>query len=294
MEDDIREIRFKVVLVGDSFVGKTNIMSRYLKNEFHRDSNNTVRVEISSKYLKIEGYIIKAQLCDTAGQKKFKAITTTYFKGAEGVFIVYDITRKSSFESIDKWISDLTSLADEKLTVVLIGNKCDLEDQRQVTKEQGQEKANKLKVAFLETSAFSGKNVGKAFDIMMNEVYKKYQEEIFAENDKDIKIDQNVNLSVKEKNIKKEENNCNNINSKGINFLSIEEQNVEYRNKINKLENRIKELEKQIEEKDKIINQEKNKNYNLDKEIKKLKNLQNNIIDNNRLNELEEELKLFR
>ncbi len=112
-------------------------------------------------------------------------------------------------------------------------------------------------MAFLETSSFSGKNVGKAFDIMMNEIYKKYQEEIFAENDKDIKIDQNVNLSVKEKNIKKEENNCNNINSKGINFLSIEEQNVEYRNKINKLENRIKELEKKLEEKDKTIKKKK-------------------------------------
>ena len=201
MEDENYEMMFKVVLVGDSFVGKTNIMSKYLKNEFHEDSKATVGVEFGSKQFKIEGHKIKAQIWDTAGQERYKAITSAYYKGAKGAFVVYDITRKGSFESIEKWVNDLTSTADKKLTIVVIGNKCDLEDQRQITKEQGEEKANKLEVAFLETSAFSGENLDKAFEMMINEIYKKCHEEMLAEGDVDI-IDggQDINLAKKKDN----------------------------------------------------------------------------------------------
>ena len=182
----------------DSFVGKTNIMSKYLKNEFHEDSKATVGVEFGSKQFKIEGHTIKAQIWDTAGQERYKAITSAYYKGAKGAFVVYDITRKGSFESIEKWVNDLTSTADKKLTIVVIGNKCDLEDQRQITKEQGEEKANKLEVAFLETSAFSGENLDKAFEMMMNEIYKKCHEEMLAEGDVDIiEGGQDINLAKK-------------------------------------------------------------------------------------------------
>ena len=186
MEDDNYEFMFKVVLVGDSFVGKTNIMSKYLKNEFHEDSKATVGVEFGSKQFNVEGHSIKAQIWDTAGQERYKAITSAYYKGAKGAFIVYDITRKNSFESIDKWINDVTAVADKKITIVLIGNKSDLEDQRQVTKEEGEDKANKLEVAFLETSAFSGENLEKAFQMMIKEVYNKCHEEMMAEGDGDI------------------------------------------------------------------------------------------------------------
>ena len=125
MEEDNYELMFKVVLVGDSFVGKTNIMSKYLKNEFHEDSKATVGVEFGSKLFNIEGHPIKAQIWDTAGQERYKAITSAYYKGAKGAFVVYDITRKGSFDSIDKWISDLNAVADKKITIVVIGNKCD-------------------------------------------------------------------------------------------------------------------------------------------------------------------------
>ena len=198
MEDDNYEFMFKVVLVGDSFVGKTNIMSKYLKNEFHEDSKATVGVEFGSKQFTIEGHSIKAQIWDTAGQERYKAITSAYYKGAKGAFIVYDITRKNSFESIDKWINDVTAVADKKITIVLIGNKSDLEDQRQVTKEQGEDKANKLQVAFLETSAFSGENLEKAFQMMIKEVYQKCHEEMMSEGDVDIiKGGEDINLAKK-------------------------------------------------------------------------------------------------
>ena len=198
MEDDNYEFMFKVVLVGDSFVGKTNIMSKYLKNEFHEDSKATVGVEFGSKQFNVEGHSIKAQIWDTAGQERYKAITSAYYKGAKGAFIVYDITRKNSFESIDKWINDVTAVADKKITIVLIGNKSDLEDQRQVTKEQGEDKANKLQVAFLETSAFSGENLEKAFQMMIKEVYQKCHEEMMSEGDVDIiKGGEHINLAKK-------------------------------------------------------------------------------------------------
>ena len=201
MEDDNYEFMFKVVLVGDSFVGKTNIMSKYLKNEFHDDSKATVGVEFGSKQFNIEGHSIKAQIWDTAGQERYKAITSAYYKGAKGAFIVYDVTRKNSFESIDKWINDVTAVADKKITIVLIGNKIDLEDQRQVTKEQGEDKANKLQVAFLETSAFSGENLEKAFQMMIKEVYKKCHEEMISEGDGDIiNGGEDINLAKKNPN----------------------------------------------------------------------------------------------
>ena len=186
MEDDNYEVMFKVVLVGDSSVGKTNIMSKYLKNEFHEDSKATVGVEFGSKQFTVEGHQVKAQICDTAGQERYKAITSAYYKGAKGAFVVYDITRKQSFDSVDRWINDLRAAADKNLTIIIIGNKCDLEDQRQVNKEQGEEKAKNSEVAFMETSALSGENLDKAFEKMINEVYKKCHEEMMADVDVDI------------------------------------------------------------------------------------------------------------
>ena len=186
MDEENYEMMFKVVLVGDSSVGKTNIMSKYLKNEFHEDSKATVGVEFGSKQFSVEGHQIKAQIWDTAGQERYKAITSAYYKGAKGAFVVYDITRKQSFDSVDRWINDLRAAADKNLSIIIIGNKCDLEDQRQVNKEQGEDKAKNYEVAFMETSALSGENLDKAFDKMINEVYKKCHEEMIAEADIDI------------------------------------------------------------------------------------------------------------
>ena len=186
MEEEAVDVMFKVVLVGDSGVGKTNILSKYIKNEFHEDSKSTIGVEFGSKQLKIEGHKIKAQIWDTAGQEKYKAITSAYYKGAKGAFVVYDITRKETFNSVDRWINDLKTSADKNLTIIMIGNKCDLEDQRQVSADQGEEKGKSYDVAFMETSAFSGENIDKAFGNLINEIYKKCYEEMTADDDLDI------------------------------------------------------------------------------------------------------------
>ena len=207
MDDDNYELMVKVVIVGDSWVGKTNIMSKYLKNEFHEDSKATVGVEFGSKQFNIQGHQVKAQIWDTAGQERYKAITSAYYKGAKGAFIVYDISRKNTFDSISRWVSDITATADKKITLILIGNKSDLEDQRQVTKEQGEEKAKEFGLAFLETSASSGDNLEKAFSLMINEVYKKCQEDINAETDDNV-VDQGKDITLNKPAGKTEKKKC--------------------------------------------------------------------------------------
>ena len=180
-DEENYDVLFKIVLIGDSFVGKTNIMSKYLMNEFHEDSKATVGVEFGAKKFDIEGKSVKAQIWDTAGQERYKSITTTYYKGAKGALIVYDITRKETFDSVDRWISEVLNSGDKNMTMLLIGNKCDLDNQRQVTKEQGEEKAKAFKVAFLETSASSGENLDVAFEMIMKEVYSKCKNELDEE-----------------------------------------------------------------------------------------------------------------
>ena len=164
---------YKLILVGDSYVGKTNILSKYIKNEFNQNTKSTVGVEFGTKILKIEDKIIKAQIWDTAGQERYKSITSTYYKGAKGAFIVYDITNRLTFESVDKWIQDLNLNSDKNITLLLIGNKKDLADKREVTTEEGEEKAKSFGLAFLETSALTGENIDKVFDYILKEVFTK-------------------------------------------------------------------------------------------------------------------------
>ena len=173
---------FKLIIVGDTNVGK-NIMSKYIKDQFNITSKSTIGVEFGTKILEIDNKKVKAQIWDTAGQERYKSITSAYYKGAKGAFIVYDITNKSTFESVDKWIKDLNSYGDKNLTMLLIGNKSDLEDKRIINKEEGEEKAKSFELGFIETSAYNGDNIDQAFDIMLKEVLKRYIVENDVNND---------------------------------------------------------------------------------------------------------------
>ena len=167
---------FKIVLIGDTSVGKTNILSKYLSNEFDPDSKATVGVEFGTKDFKIENNIVKVQIWDTAGQERYRSITNAYYKGAKGSLLVYDITNPKTFESLDKWLSDLKTNGEEKISIILVGNKTDLEDQRKISIEQGKEKAEFYKLAFIETSALNGNNIEKAFSELITDVYKNHHE----------------------------------------------------------------------------------------------------------------------
>ena len=198
----------KLILVGDSGVGKTNILSKYLKNDFDPDSKATVGVEFGTKNIEIDNKRIKVQIWDTAGQERYKSITSTYYKGAKGAFIVYDITRKSTFDNIDKWIGDLKNNGDENMIVYLVGNKSDLNDMREVRKDEAMTKSEKFNIAFSETSAIYGDNIHKIFQDLMEKVYINFYRNVNINREKEINKGVDLNEESNEKN-----NNQNNQES---------------------------------------------------------------------------------
>ncbi len=168
---------FKLVLIGDTCVGKSCILVRFSDDIFDDNYVTTIGVDFRFKTMVVKNKVVKIQIWDTAGQERYKAITRAYYKGAKGAFIVYDITRKETFDDIDKWRNELVSSCNKEVTVMLIGNKCDLEDQREITKEQGEEKAKSFGFSFIETSALSGENLEKGFEMLIKEIYQKYKVE---------------------------------------------------------------------------------------------------------------------
>jgi Ras-related protein Rab-11A len=170
------DMAFKILLLGDSGVGKSSLLLRYTKNQFMTDMRSTIGVEFGVKFIKVDNLQLKVQIWDTAGMERYRSLTSAYYKGAKGVIIVYDICRKKSFENIDKWIDDFKSKADEDAVILLIGNKSDLKDKREVNTDEAASKSEKNKLAFLETSAKNNDNVHKAFLTLFNEIIKIYKE----------------------------------------------------------------------------------------------------------------------
>ncbi len=170
------DMMFKILLLGDSGVGKSSLLLRYTKNQFTTDMRSTIGVEFGVKFIKVDNLQLKIQIWDTAGMERYRSLTSAYYKGAKGVIIVYDICRKKSFENIDKWIDDFKSKADEDAVILLIGNKSDLKDKREVATDEGTSKSQKNKLAFMETSAKNNENVHKAFLTLFQEIIKIYKE----------------------------------------------------------------------------------------------------------------------
>ncbi|KAL1210184.1 Ras-related protein RABA5d [Cardamine amara subsp. amara] len=130
------EYLFKIVIIGDSAVGKSNLLSRYARNEFNAHSKATIGVEFQTQSMEIEGKEVKAQIWDTAGQERFRAVTSAYYRGAVGALVVYDISRQSTFESVGRWLDELKTHSDTTVARMLVGNKCDLENIRAVSVEE--------------------------------------------------------------------------------------------------------------------------------------------------------------
>ncbi|XP_058096894.1 ras-related protein Rab11A-like [Magnolia sinica] len=162
---------FKVVLIGDSAVGKSQILSRFARNEFSLDSKATIGVEFQTRTLVIQHKSVKAQIWDTAGQERYRAVTSAYYRGAVGALLAYDITKRQSFDHIPRWLEELRSHADKNIVIMLIGNKSDLEDQRAVPAEDAKEFAEKEGLFFLETSALEATNVEAAFMTVLTEIF---------------------------------------------------------------------------------------------------------------------------
>jgi small GTP-binding protein len=163
---------FKIVLVGDSAVGKSNLLLRKTRDEFNEESVSTIGVEFAITFSKLEESNIKTQIWDTAGQDRFRALTSQYYRGAFGVLLVYDITKKSSFENVDIWLKEIREHTQKQTQIILIGNKCDLNHLRVVKTDEGMEYAKKNGLSFLETSALDSTNVDMAFSTLIEQIYQ--------------------------------------------------------------------------------------------------------------------------
>ncbi|KAI3816187.1 hypothetical protein L1987_15878 [Smallanthus sonchifolius] len=170
--DEECDYLFKTVLIGDSAVGKSNLLSRFAKDEFHLDSKPTIGVEFAYRNIKIGDKIAKAQIWDTAGQERFRAITSSYYRGALGAMLVYDITRRGTFENVKKWLHELREYGNRDMVIVLVGNKSDLVDSREVGAEDGQSLAQLEDLCFMETSAKENLNVEDAFLQMITKIFE--------------------------------------------------------------------------------------------------------------------------
>ncbi|CAH8364107.1 unnamed protein product [Eruca vesicaria subsp. sativa] len=170
--DDDYDYLFKLVLIGDSGVGKTNLLSRFTRNEFSIESKSTIGVEFATKSVHVDEKIIKAQLWDTAGQERYRAITSAYYRGAVGALLVYDITRHITFENVERWLKELRDHTDANIVIMIVGNKADLRHLRAVPMEEARSFSERENMFFMETSALDATNVEQAFTHALTQIYR--------------------------------------------------------------------------------------------------------------------------
>ncbi|XP_074575572.1 ras-related protein Rab11B-like [Curcuma longa] len=170
--DDDYDYLFKVVLIGDSGVGKSNLLSRFSRNEFSLESKSTIGVEFATRTIRVDDKVIKAQIWDTAGQERYRAITSAYYRGAVGALVVYDISRNMTFDNVERWLKELRDHTDSNIVIMLVGNKADLRHLRAVLTETAKSFAERENTFFMETSALESMNVDTAFTEVLAEIHR--------------------------------------------------------------------------------------------------------------------------
>ena len=189
---------FKILTIGESGVGKTCILRRFVENKFLKNHLATIGIDFKTKTLTINNQEIKLKIWDTAGQERFRNITTQYYKGADGIVLVYDVTDEASYEKIKDWMDQiLSNTQKEDIGLVLLGNKCDMEP-RNVTEEQGNKMAEELKISYFETSALTGQGIKEAFEQLTRDIMKK----------KGVGNDNGENIDLKKNQKKKKGGDC--------------------------------------------------------------------------------------
>ncbi|ELP90486.1 rab11, putative [Entamoeba invadens IP1] len=168
-----RIFSLEVVIIGESGVGKSNLLLRFTRNEYEPEKKFTIGVEFATRTIEYDGKTIRAQIWDTAGQEKYRAITDAYYRGAEGAVCVYDVSKKDTFTAIDRWMTELKAGCGDDVVIMIVGNKSDLEQERDVKPSEGEEFAQRHNSFFMETSALTGNNVEKAFTELLVHIYKK-------------------------------------------------------------------------------------------------------------------------
>lgn len=162
---------FKTLIIGDSSVGKSNLLLRFSDNIFHDTFLPTIGVDFKIKSVNVYDKSIKLNIWDTAGQDRFKTITQAYYKGAHGIVVVFDLTERNSFEHVQNWFQEIKKNAGETVVKILVGNKVDLQESRAVQKSEGEALARSLGVLYVETSAKTGENVDSVFMNLSKQIY---------------------------------------------------------------------------------------------------------------------------
>jgi len=170
---------FKYIIIGDSAVGKSCLLLQFTDKRFQPVHDLTIGVEFGARMITIDGKQIKLQIWDTAGQESFRSITRSYYRGAAGALLVYDITRRDTFNHLTTWLDDARQHSNSNMVIMLIGNKTDQESKRAVTKEEGEQFAMDHGLIFMETSAKTSTNVEEAFIQTAKEIYEKIQQGVF-------------------------------------------------------------------------------------------------------------------
>ena len=195
------EIKIKIMLLGESQIGKTSLIQRYVKNNFNLSYITTVGIDFQLKQIKMNNKSIKLQIWDTAGQERFKNITKSYFHSSDGFIVGYDITSRLSFTNVSTWLKEINDNAPEEIQKILIGNKCDL-NEREVTTEEGQKLAEENGMKFFETSAKNDINVKETFESITKDILDvQYKEE--GESRNSLVIDRNIERKKDEEKKKK-------------------------------------------------------------------------------------------
>ena len=166
----------KFIIIGDSAVGKSNMLLRYIHDRFNEDFHSTIGVEFGAKNIQIDGKVFRIQIWDTAGQETFRSITRAYYKNSVCAFVVYDISNRAPFDNIKSWVEDCKRLSPKTVLMVLVGNKNDLEERREVSYNEGSIFAQKNGMLFFECSAKTGNNVEQIFMESTREIYKRIKE----------------------------------------------------------------------------------------------------------------------
>jgi len=167
------DLLFKLLLIGDSGVGKTCVLFRFSDDTFNTTFISTIGIDFKIKTVELQGKKIKLQIWDTAGQERFHTITTSYYRGANGILLVYDITQPKTFDNISKWLRNINEHASEDVERMLIGNKCDMEDKRLISEERGRKVAEENGIKFFETSAKENINIEIAFNSLAEDILNK-------------------------------------------------------------------------------------------------------------------------
>uniref|UniRef100_A0A8D8LCK9 Ras-related protein Rab-2A n=1 Tax=Cacopsylla melanoneura TaxID=428564 RepID=A0A8D8LCK9_9HEMI len=170
---------FKYIIIGDTGVGKSCLLLQFTDKRFQPVHDLTIGVEFGARMITIDGKQIKLQIWDTAGQEAFRSITRSYYRGAAGALLVYDITRRETFNHLTTWLEDARQHSNSNMVIMLIGNKSDLDARREVKKEEGEVFAREHGLVFMETSAKLATNVEDAFINTAKEIYEKIQEGVF-------------------------------------------------------------------------------------------------------------------